>query len=115
MDKPFNGLDRISLFGQELVALISMGKKENTSTIIKEMEKKNVVSYVYNKYIDHFTMSLGEDSPYSVDAWEAAYHQFADTDPYDVEHRWGIYHEEDGLLLLLTLTLEAMRDLNYYE
>lgn len=111
MEKPFNGLERIDLFGQELVALISSGKTEPVKKIIDEMETKTVVHYLYNKYKDHYTMSLGEDSPYNVDDWEEIYHQFSDTTPEEAKHRWGIYNEDDGLLLLSTLTFEALRDM----
>ena len=113
MEKPFNGLDRISLFAQELIALISQGKKESTTKIIREMENNNVVRYIYKKYKESFTMSLDKDSPYNIDDWEEAYHKFADETELDTKRRWGIYNEDDGLLLIVTITLEALRDLNY--
>ena len=52
MAKAFNGLERIDLFAQEIISQISLGRKESVNEIIKQMENKNVVRYLYNKYKD---------------------------------------------------------------
>lgn len=108
MDKKFNGLERIDVFAQEVLSLISKGKKESIGKIIEEIGKKNVVHYLWNKYKDSFSISY-TDSHYSVDDWEEAYYQFSYISEGDACRKWGICNENDGLLLLVSLTLEALR------
>ena len=52
------------------------------------------------------------DTIYKEDAdiWEDEYHQrFAGTPISDAGSKWGIFNEDDGLLLLVSLSLEALR------
>ena len=111
MSKKYNGLDRIDLFAQELIAHISTGKKEKISTIIEKMEKKNVVRYLYEKYKDDWFLSLDDKCPYNVDDWEEIYAKFSYVSEYDARRKWGISNEDDGLLFLVSLTFEALREI----
>lgn len=110
MEKASNGLERIDLFAQELLSQISSGKTEPVSKIIEEMEKKNVVHYLYAKYKDNWFLSLDENCPYNVDDWEEKYYQFSYITENDARRKWGICNEDDGLLLLVSLTFEALRE-----
>ena len=110
MEKAFNGLERIDLFAQELLSQISSGKTEPVSKIIEEMEKKNVVHYLYAKYKDNWFLSLDENCPYNVDDWEEKYYQFSYITENDARRKWGSCNEDDGLLLLVSLTFEALRE-----
>ena len=110
MEKMFNGVERMDLFAQELLSQISSGKTETVSKIIEEMEKKNVVRYLYSKYKDEWFLSLDDDCPYNVDDWEEKYHQFSYIDTSDARRKWGVCNENDGLLLLVSLTFEALRE-----
>ncbi len=113
MEKAFNGLDRIELFAQELLSQISSGKTEPVSKIIAEMEKKNVVHYLYNKYKADWFLSLDDNCPYNVDDWEEKYYQFSYLTENDARRKLGIRNEDDGLLLLVSLTFEALREVLY--
>ena len=111
MEKDHNGLDRIDLFAQELLAQVSSGKTETVTKIIEEMEKKNVVRYLYNKYRGDWFLSLDDNCPYNVDDWEEKYYQYSYITENDARRKWGICNEEDGLLLLVSLTFEALREI----
>ena len=106
MEKTFNGLERIDLFAQEIISQISLGKKESVNEIIKQMENKNVVRYLYNKYKEDWFLSLDENCPYNVDDWE----EFSYITENDARRKWGIRNEDEGLLLLVSLTFEALRE-----
>lgn len=110
MEKTFNGLDRIGFFAQALISEISSGSNEYIDKIIKEMEKKNVVHYIFDKYKDNWLFSMGEQCPYNLDDWEEAFYQFSYITECDARRKWGICNENDGLLLLATLTLEILRN-----
>ena len=107
MIKEFTGMD---LFAQAILSQISSGKTESVSTIIEKMEKKNIVHYLYNKYKDDCFLSLDDSCPYNVDAWEETYYSFSYITENDARRKWGICNEDDGLLLLVSLTFEALRD-----
>ena len=110
MEKIFNGAERINLLAQELVSQISMGKKETVKEIIAQMGNKSVVRYLYKKYRSNWLLSLDDDCPYNVDDWEELFFRFSNITEYDALRKWGIHHKDDGLLLLLSLTLEILRD-----
>ena len=110
MDKAFNGLDRIDLFAQEIIIQISLGHKETITKIVEEMDRKHVVRYLYEKYKDDWFLSLDDRCPYNVDDWEEIYSQYAYISSNDARRKWGIVNEEDGLLLLVSLTFEALRE-----
>ena len=112
MNSELNGLDRIDLFAQGVISLISMGKTETIRKIVEEMEKKNVVCYLYNKYRDCFAIPFGGSSPYNVDAWEEKYYDYSYITENDARRKWGIVNENDGLLLLVSLTFEALRSVS---
>ena len=110
MDKAFNGLDRIDLFAQEIITQISLGHKETITKIVEEMDRKHVVRYLYEKYKNDWFLSLDDRCPYNVDDWEEIYSQYAYISSNDARRKWGIVNEEDGLLLLVSLTFEALRE-----
>lgn len=112
MNSGFNGLDRIDLFAQGVISIISMGKTETIKKIVEEMEKKNVVSYLYNKYKDYFSIQFDGNSPYNVDAWEEKFSDYSYITENDARRKWGIVNENDGLLLLVSLTFEALRSIS---
>lgn len=113
MEKVFNGLERIGLFAQEIIAQISLGHKETVSRIVEEMGKKNIVRYLYEKYRDNWSLSLDDNDLYNVDDWEEIYSQYAYITNGDADRKWGIVDESDGLLLLVSLTFEALRERLY--
>ena len=110
MEKIFNGPERINLFAQELISQISIGKKETVKEIISQMGNKSVVRYLYKKHRNNWLLSLDDDCPYNVDDWEELFFRFSNITEYDALRKWGINHKDDGLLLLLSLTLEILRD-----
>lgn len=113
MEKAFNGLERIELFAQEIISQISLGRKESVSTIIQQMENKNVVHYLYNKYNDTWFLSLDDNCPYNIGDWEETYYQFSYMTERDARRKLGIRNEDEGLLLLVSLTFEALREVLY--
>ena len=112
MGKPFTGAERIDLFAQELIAKISSGKTETISKVAEEMEAKNVVHYLFEKYRADWFLSLDGNCPYNVDDWEELYSQYSFIDAHYARRKFGIENENDGLLLLVSLTFDILRDAN---
>lgn len=110
MGNAFEGLERIELFGSELVILISSGKKETLDKIMLEIESKHVVQYVYEKYSESVFLYLGERTIYNIERWEAEYSKFDYLTRNDIRRKFGIDNDDDGLLFLVSLTFEILRD-----
>jgi len=113
MTKVFSGLDRIDLFAQEILCQISSGKTETVEKIIEEIRKKNVVHYLYSKYQEDWFLSLDENCPYNIDDWEKKYSEYSYISEVDVFRKWGIRNQNDGLLFLVSLTFELLREVLY--
>ena len=60
-----------------MIAQISLGRKETIGKIIKEIAKKHVVRYLYEKYCDNWFWALDDNCPYNVDDWEEFYSHYA--------------------------------------
>lgn len=104
-------MNRIDYFAQNIVMLISKGKKESIQKVLEEIDQKHIVHYLYEKYRTDMRF-IPIESVYEEDAdiWENEYNRrFAGTPISDAGNKWGIFNEEDGLLLLVSLTLEALR------
>ena len=87
-----------------------LSHKETITNIVEEMDRKHVVRYLYEKYKDDWSLSLDDKCPYNVDDWEEIYSQYAYISSYEARKKWGIVNEGDGLLLLVSVSFEALRD-----
>ena len=105
MENGFSGADRLEALGQEMVCLVSLGKKESIEKILEEMTKKNVVHYLRDKYRDDWFPSLER---YNIDDWEEIFNGYSYLSALsvaDVKCELHISNENDGLLLILSLIL----------
>lgn len=108
MKKAFNGTERIQIFGFELIALIAQGKTEDIDTIETQIENENIVRYIRDKYKNDMSNTFEEDCPYNIDDWNKEFSEFSAYVKGNERRKWGIVNREDGLLLLLALTLELV-------
>ena len=113
MENTAKDLDRLGLFAQAIIFEISAGNEESVDKIVEEMGKKNVVHYLMDKYQDNWLFSMREHCPYNIDGWEEVYSQYSYITENDARRKWGINNCNEGLLLLVTLTLEALRDVTH--
>ena len=111
MENTTKNLDRIGFFAQAIIAEISAGNVESIDRIIEEMSNKNVVHYLMEKYQENWLFSMGNNCPYDIDGWEEVYSQYSYITENDARRKWGINNGNEGLLLLVTLTFEALRDI----
>lgn len=108
MNKAFNGVERIKLLGFEIIALIAKDHKESIATIENEIDKCNVVRYLYGKYRNDFYITLDDNSPYNVDDWEKALGDYSGYVQGNESRKYGITNADDGLLLLMALVLDLV-------
>lgn len=88
-----------------------MAKKESVEKILNEMTKKNVVHYLYGKYRDDWFFSMDDNCPYNIADWEKIFYESSYMTFGDVKRKLGVRHEDEGLLVILSLILEEPRHL----
>lgn len=106
--EPFTGVDRLELFGYEIIALISRGHKETIATIEKQMESENIIQYIRDKYDGELFNTFSDEAPYNYDDWNKAFAKYSGWIEGQERRKYGVEDEEDGLLLLLALVLELV-------
>lgn len=107
MGKSYEGAGNIELLGYEIISLISKGKKETQTDVIQCMWESRIVKYLREKYKNEM-MFLGTSDLYNYDDWEKIFFQSSHYTQNDARKKLGIVNEEDGLLLLLQIVLEAV-------
>jgi hypothetical protein len=106
--KAFNGVDRLQLFGFELIALISAGEKETIDDVEKQIADNNIVYYIREKYRDKMFNTFEDNCPYNLDDWNKAFADFSGWVEGNESRKFGIVNNDEGLLLLLALALELV-------
>ncbi|MGL5480007.1 MAG: hypothetical protein ACRDCB_13260 [Clostridium sp.] len=106
----FKGNMGIKSLALEIIGLISRGRNETISAIEREIENNRIVHYINNKYCNEFTMVFDDRCPYDIEHWNVELGLFSDYVEGNESRKFGIVKEEDGLLLLLALLLELMRE-----
>ena len=106
--EPFTGVDRLELFGYEIVALIAQGKKETVKQIEEQIEREKVVFYIREKYKGALSNTFDDSAPYNYDDWNKALGKYSIWIRGQERRKYGIEDDEQGLLLLLVLILELV-------
>ena len=102
-------LKRIGIFAQEIVHLISYSKKEKVRDIEEHFDSNNLVEYLYTKYKSDFSNSFDGKNPEN-EAINAYFNQYAGYIVGNEDRKYGIKNEDDGLLLILALIFEKVKD-----
>ena len=95
----YTGKDFMGLgwFGQCVLHLIDAGEKEELSVILDKMSNESLVTYITEKYDTRFSSEI-----YNIKALNAF---FANLVYYAESRKSGVFREENGLLVILTLIL----------
>lgn len=102
-----NSLRGIGLFAMEVLHLISKGEKETLEDIKKHFEDEDLVDYLYTKYKNNFSVQF-DNSIYNnsvINKYFANYTGYIDGNE---ERKYGILHEDQGLLLILSLLMDKV-------
>ena len=105
-----NGMDKIKVFAQEIIALISSGKKETITDIEKHMCDGDLVQYIREKYYDDLSNEFKDDKICNIKAWNDAFTNYYGYVNGDENRKFGIVNEEDGLLLVVTLIINIITE-----
>ena len=100
MNKMFNGTERLQLFGLEIIALISQGKSETIEQIEQHIDAGNLIQYIREKYKDNMFNTF--------DDWNQAFAGYSEYIQGNERSKFGIYNDNEGLLLIVALILEIL-------
>lgn len=106
--EPYTGVDRLELFGFEIISLISRGYKETVAEIEKHMEGENIIQYIRDKYDGELNNPFSDEAPYNYEDWNKALAKYSGWIEGQERRKYGVENEEDGLLLLIALVLELV-------
>ena len=108
MNKMFNGTERLQLFGLEIIALISQGKSETIEQIEQHIDAGNLIQYIREKYKDNMFNAFDDDCPYNLEDWNQAFAGYSEYIQGNERSKFGIYNDNEGLLLIVALILEIL-------
>lgn len=100
----FKGLDVLAF---EIIPLISTGEKETISTIEKELDNNNLVTYLNRKYKSNFMVDF-EDGTYDISKLNECFLNYSGYVQGNESRKFGVVKEEDGLLLVLALIVNEI-------
>lgn len=107
------GIYRFKEFSLDILKLIAMGEKENIETIEREINDGNITRYIYDKYKNKINKPdyLNEDqSIYNLDKWNNRLRENNSSLNGLEEASYHITKDDDGLLLLLAVLIEELKD-----
>ncbi len=110
MAKTFKNLHGIKLFAFDIISILADGEKEEISKVEEEMSNGKIVNYIYEKYKEHMMLDLGPNSSYDIEAWNKHFSDLSGWIDGNESRKLGIQKKEDGLLMLLGLTIELLDD-----
>lgn len=105
-----NTLRGIGIFQLEITHLISIGKKENIKEIEKHFELNDLVEYLYSKYRSYFSNPF-DGSICNNNAINAYFEQYAGYIEGNEDRKYGIENDDDGLLLIIALIAEIIKEI----
>lgn len=106
----FEGNYGIKGLALEIIALIANDKKETITKIEDELKEGSIVNYLNDKYKEEFTNVFDESCPYDIQHWNKELSDFSGWIDGNESRKFGIRKEDDGLLLLLGLVLELLKE-----
>lgn len=106
----FEGLHGIKNLAFDVLALIASGEKETIKKIEEEIGKDSIINYLQEKYSDSIMIQLGKDCIYDLKAWNKNFSSYSGWVEGNESRKFGITNEDDGLLLLLGLIIDTLKD-----
>lgn len=106
----FEGLHGIKGLAFDVLALIANGEKETIKKIEEEIAKNNITNYLHEKYSENMMIPLGKDCIYDLKAWNENFLNYSGWVEGNESRKFGITNEDDGLLLLLGLIIDTLKD-----
>lgn len=101
-------LERLPIFGYDLCCLISQGKTETIHAVEEHIHQGNLVEYICNRYKNNMAITLGPNCPYDIKSWNDAYSSYNGYIQGNEERKFGILNENEGLLLVVSLTFDIL-------
>lgn len=105
-------LERLPIFGYELCCLMSQGRKETIQAVEEHINQGDLVEYIYNHHKDYMAISFDYNCPYNLKLWDEAYSNFDGYVQGNEKRKFGILNEDDGLLLITSLTFDILGQRN---
>lgn len=99
------GLDVLAF---ELIALINDKYTETITKVEEELDNNNLVTYLNKKYKENF-MADFENGPYDINELNNYFADFSGYVQGNESRKFGVSNEENGLLLVLALTINGLR------
>lgn len=106
----FTGLHGLKSFSFDLIAIIAHGNKEKISVIENEIENRNITNYLYSKYSNLMMIPLNNDCIYDLESWNRELSEYTGWVEGNESRKFGIINDDDGLLLLLGLVIDLLKD-----
>jgi hypothetical protein len=94
-------LTGLGFFCEQVIHLISLGKKEMTSIIEEHLDKKDLIEYISTKYSKDFLAEF-PDTRYNFNQLNKLFsnNDFIPTSKYE---KYGLMNDDDGLLEILAI------------
>lgn len=103
----------IGFFAAEVIGLISDGKTETISEIEKHFEQSDLVEYIFEKYEQDFTNKF-DNSTYDNKKINEYFYNYIGYVNGNEGRKYGIRHQDDGLLLILALLADGIERTSLY-
>ncbi|MFQ9544982.1 MAG: hypothetical protein ACLR02_08200 [Clostridium sp.] len=103
------GLYGINFFIMDIISIIDKGHIETVEKIEEEIFKKNVVNYICNKYSDIVEVPINENI-YDIAKWNQELFGYSGYVEGNESSKYGIENNDNGLLLLLALLIDSIKD-----
>lgn len=101
-----NSLKGMGLFCMEVLHLVSIGKTEKINEVEKHFESKDTIEYIYRKYRPYFSVNF-DCSVYNYKCLNEYFYNYSSYIPGEEQRKYGIENENDGLLLIVSLVMDA--------
>lgn len=110
MARSFNGLQGIKIFTFDLIHIISTGATETITRVEEEIDKQNIINYIFKKYADRVSMTYDDSCMYDLEAWNKELSDFSEWVKGNEARKFRITGENNGLLLLVDLIVELLKE-----
>lgn len=100
-------LKGLGIFSLHIINLISIGKSEDITTIEQHFFDNDIVEYLSQKYDEHFWVKF-DNSKYDNSEINKYFNNYAGYIEGNERRKYGIMHDNDGLLLILALITDKI-------
>jgi hypothetical protein len=95
-------VSHVQMFGLGVLTLISEGKSESLKDVISHCDKRNIADYFTSKYRGN--VFFNERYSDAINQFYSDHFVFED----DAGRKYGLFNDTDGLLLLVSLIVDAI-------